>query len=98
MRRDVGGPVYGFYLPDEDLREETEQRARAALGPADFQAASARGEAMDVEAVAAYAMASGAGMPPVGGVTRRAGDDASSAPPATLPSQGSTTDGQVTAT
>ncbi len=56
MRRDAGGPVYGFYLPDDDLRRRTEQQARGALSAAEFEAAYARGAAMDAEEAAAYAM------------------------------------------
>jgi tetratricopeptide (TPR) repeat protein len=59
LRDRVGASVYGYYKPDESLRERVEQQARSLLGPVAFTEAVEEGRALDVEDSAALALAPG---------------------------------------
>lgn len=60
--REVGAPVYNFYVPDPTLQERAAVEARAVLGEAAFEEARERGRAMTFEQAVAYAL-SEAGVP-----------------------------------
>ena len=55
MRQVSGAPVYNFYLTDPTRRERLEAITESALGTAKFREASARGQALDLDAAARYA-------------------------------------------
>jgi hypothetical protein len=59
LRDRVGASVYGYYKPDEALRERVEQQARSLLGPVAFTEAVEEGRTLDVEDSAALALAPG---------------------------------------
>ena len=59
LRDRVGARVYGYYKPDEALRERVEQQARSLLGPVAFAEAFAEGRELDVDDGAALALATG---------------------------------------
>lgn len=54
--REVGAPVYNFYVRDSSLREHASARARTELGEAAFEEARERGWAMTFEQAVAYAL------------------------------------------
>ncbi len=54
--REVGAPVYNYYVPDPALRERAMAETREALGEAAFDEARGRGEAMTFEEAVAYAL------------------------------------------
>ena len=55
--REVGAPVYNFYVPDPTLLERTLSETRAALGDEAFEEARIRGVGMDFEEAIRYAIA-----------------------------------------
>lgn len=59
LRDRVGASVYGYYKPDEALRERVEQQARSLLGPVVFAEALAEGRVLDVDDGAALALVAG---------------------------------------
>lgn len=59
LRDRVGARVYGYYKPDEEVRERVEQQARSLLGPVAFAEAFAEGRELDVDDGAALALAAG---------------------------------------
>lgn len=59
LRDRVGARVYGYYKPDEALRERVEHQARSLLGPVAFAEAFAKGREVDVDDGAALALAAG---------------------------------------
>nr|WP_269205411.1 BTAD domain-containing putative transcriptional regulator [Motilibacter aurantiacus] len=63
IRSDAGSAVYGYYLPDESLRQATEQQARERLGAALYDDTVAAGRALTPEDAAAYALSAEV-MPP----------------------------------
>jgi drug/metabolite transporter (DMT)-like permease len=54
--REVGAPVYHYYLPDPSLKERAVAEARAALGDAAFEEARERGREMSFEQAVAFAL------------------------------------------
>ena len=57
LRETVGANVYGYYQPDEALRDARPPSARAVLGPDGFEDAVDEGRALDPEQAAALALA-----------------------------------------
>jgi len=56
LRETVGAKVYGYYLPDESLRTQAEQRARAVLGDDAYDDAVDAGRALDPTATVQFAL------------------------------------------
>jgi non-specific serine/threonine protein kinase len=54
--REVGAPVYNFYIPDPSLRERAVAEARASLGDTVFEQARERGRAMTFDQTIEYAL------------------------------------------
>ena len=54
--REVGAPVYNFYVTDPSLRDRTMAEAREALGDATFEDVRARGETMTFDDAVRYAL------------------------------------------
>jgi hypothetical protein len=63
LRESTGGNVYGYYQPDEALREAAADAARAALGLDGFDDAVDQGRGLDLAQAAAFALAEGAEPP-----------------------------------
>ncbi|MEU9558686.1 hypothetical protein [Streptomyces fumanus] len=57
LRETAGADVYGYYLPDESLRERAAARARASLGGRRYADAVAASRAMTLEEITEYATA-----------------------------------------
>jgi predicted ATPase/transcriptional regulator with XRE-family HTH domain len=57
LRETAGADVYGYYLPDESLRERAASRARASLDGREYADAVAAGRAMTLEEITKYATA-----------------------------------------
>lgn len=59
LRDRVGARVYGYYKPDEALRERVEHQVRSLLGPQAYAQAIAEGRALDADESAALALGPG---------------------------------------
>ncbi|NHC15055.1 AfsR/SARP family transcriptional regulator [Motilibacter deserti] len=57
LRESVGSAVYGYYLPDEALRQATADRARAELGDERYEDTVRAGRALGPHDAAAFALA-----------------------------------------
>jgi predicted ATPase/transcriptional regulator with XRE-family HTH domain len=56
LRETVGANVYGYYRPDDSLRDAAATSARATLGPGAFEDAVAEGRRLDPDQAAALAL------------------------------------------
>jgi predicted ATPase/transcriptional regulator with XRE-family HTH domain len=65
LRETVGSNVYGYYLPDDALRLNAAEQARAALGEDGFDDVVDTGRALSPEEVVSYAVVAGAPDPAV---------------------------------
>ena len=54
--REVGAPVYNYYVPDPALRERAVAETREALGKAAIDEARGRGEVMTFDEAVGYAL------------------------------------------
>jgi hypothetical protein len=63
MRRVSGAPVYNYDLADPSRRAHTEAGAESTLGAAEFRAALAEGQALDLDAAARFAVGVGRAAP-----------------------------------
>ena len=59
LRDRVGARVYGYYKPDEALRERVEHQVRSLLGAQEYARAIAEGRALDADQSAALALGRG---------------------------------------
>jgi predicted ATPase/transcriptional regulator with XRE-family HTH domain len=59
LRDRVGARVYGYYQPDESLRDRVEHQVRSLLGPEAFADAVAEGRGLDADESAALALTRG---------------------------------------
>lgn len=59
LRDRVGARVYGYYKPDEALRERVEHQVRSLLGPQAYAQAISEGRALDADEGAALALGRG---------------------------------------
>jgi hypothetical protein len=59
LRDRVGARVYGYYQPDESLRDRVEHQVRSLLGPEAFEDAVAEGRGLDADESAALALTRG---------------------------------------
>ncbi|MBO4206988.1 ATP-binding protein, partial [Micromonospora echinofusca] len=56
LRETVGAKVYGYYQPDETLRDHAAQRARSVLGEDTYDDALDSGRALDLAGIVRYAL------------------------------------------
>jgi hypothetical protein len=56
LRTTVGSSVYAYYRPDEALREQAEDRARAALGTPAYAESVETGSSLDVPEMIRFAL------------------------------------------
>ena len=59
LRDTIKNKTYGYYLPNEALREEAEQHARQVLGEDAYDDAVAAGRRLDLNGSVRFALASG---------------------------------------